>query len=600
MQTVSDEWKSNQRKTLVNESFVEVSLDIADPDAIADASSEDNGAIYISNTPQVVSVVDKNVVPYFTLEQNLWVLDGSRKAIPQTDYGNNGYVGDVLSGANGGFNDKIPTVTVNFTEVHRNVIPAVTITWGSAYDEFAEDFVVTAYNDTTVIAKKEVLGNKSVKSVVEVDINNYNKIVITILRWCLPHRRARIEEIFVGMNKVYSKSDLFSYAHSQTVDPISTSLPKAEVSFSIDNVDNSYNPYNTGGMAKYLMERQEVKTRYGFKLDNAGVEWIDGGNFYLSEWDAPQNGLSASFTARDLLEFMSATYYEGVYTPSGVDLYTLAERVLEKANLPLNNDGSVKWLIDDSLKSIYTTAPLPLDTLANCLQLIANAGCCVLYQDRGGTLHLEPIDNTVSDYSINYDNSYSKSDISLSKPLKQVNTSLYHYFIEESGSELYNGTVYVNGTKEIMLTYSGAGVNASATVSGGTLESAEYYTNACKLTITATGDVSITINGNRLNDAKSDVVTESGISGDILMLDNPLITSQDRAVAVGAWVESYRKNRMVLSSSWRTDPRLDALDIVSNVNDFNTNSVRMTEVKFTYNGAFRGTGEGRVINGGVD
>jgi hypothetical protein len=55
------------------------------------------------------------------------------------------------------------------------------------------------------------------------------------------------------------------------------------------------------------------------------------------------------------------------------------------------------------------------------------------------------------------------------------------------------------------------------------------------------------------------------------------------------------KNRMVLESNWRADPRLDALDIVSNENSYNTNKVLMTSVEYSYNGAFKGKGEGRVI-----
>ena len=60
-------------------------------------------------------------------------------------------------------------------------------------------------------------------------------------------------------------------------------------------------------------------------------------------------------------------------------------------------------------------------------------------------------------------------------------------------------------------------------------------------------------------------------------------------------VENYMKNRMVLSSDWRADPRLDALDIVTNENNYNKNKVLMTSVDYSYNGAFKGKGEGRVI-----
>ena len=55
---------------------------------------------------------------------------------------------------------------------------------------------------------------------------------------------------------------------------------------------------------------------------------------------------------------------------------------------------------------------------------------------------------------------------------------------------------------------------------------------------------------------------------------------------------------MTLDSSWRADVSLDALDIVNHENDYSTNRVRMTEVEFKYNGAFRGTGKGKVIGNG--
>ena len=455
------------------------------------------------------------------------------------------------------------------------------------------DFIVTAWDGDTIVAQKDVVGNTSVKSVVEFDIIGYDRITITILSWCLPYHRPRIEEIFVGMNKVYSKSDLFGYKHSQTADPTSSSLPKAEVSFSVSNIDNSYNPYNVNGLSKYLMERQEVKTRYGFKVNDETTEWIEGGIFYLSSWDAPQNGMTAEFTARDLLEFMSTMFYEGVYDPNGADLYSLALQVLQKADLPLNSDGTVKWVIDESLKSIYTVAPLPIDTLANCLQLIANAGQCVLYQDRKGTLHIERISEVEDDYSITHENSYSKSDLVLSKPLKSVEVVAYQYF-DGDNTELYKGVLTVNGTLEVILTYSDMARNVVATVSGGTLVSAEYYTNACKLTLSGNGSVDVVITGDALKESSTKVVTDVGIEGEVVSLDNPLITSYDQAVAIGGWIADYLKNRITLKSTFRADPRLDVLDIVENINDYNTNKVRVTNVAYEYNGAFRGTVEGRV------
>jgi len=596
MQPVSANWMNNQKQTLVEESFVEVSYDIADPDALADASASDNGSIYIANTPQIVSEVAKDIVPYATLERNIWLLDGSRKIIPESDYGDTGYVSDNLSTESCGF-DKIPIVEISFTEIHAPIIPGITITWGDAYNEYAENFRVTAYNGATLVAEKNVIDNKSVMSVVELDIENYDLIRIEVLKWCLPYHRARISNIFVGINKIYTKTDLMEFEHLQEVDPLNAKLPKISVRFGIDNTSNEYNPNNEAGMSKYLMERQEIRTRYGYKIGGS-VEWIKGGVFYLSEWDAPQNGMFANFEARDLLEFMRSIYMKGVYSAAGVSLYSLATAVFEEANLPLNSDGTVKWVIDDSLKNIYTNAPLPLVSLAECLQMIANAAACVLYADRDGILHIEPIKTESDDYTIDNFNSYQKSEISLTKPLLQVDVTTYNHFIGDTGKELYNGIIPINGSKSIYITYSDSAVNVVATVTNGTLVSANYYTNACLLTIAGNGDVSVRVVGDILKTSETIITTITGEEkGEIQKVENPLITTTERAVAVGEWVRDYLSNRKILSSEWRADPRLDAMDIVTVKNNYGSSLMRTTSVSFTYNGAFRGQSEGRILDG---
>lgn len=530
MQIVSENWKNAHKQSLLNEGYVEISLDVSDPDAIADATPGDNGAIYISNSSELTDGVDKSPTPYGTLEQNLWVLNGGREIIPESTEKSEGFVSDTMSDETCVFIDKLPTLTIVFSKEFTGIIPGITITWSSTYNEFATDFVVRAFKGEAVVADREVLGNRSVKSLVMVDIAGYDRIVIYVKKWCLPHHRARIEEIFIGMNKVYQKGNLFDYSHTQSVSPVSTSLPKNEIHFSIDNADGEYNPYNEDGMAKYLMTRQEVKTRYGLRRDDGTIEWIKGGTFYLSEWFAKQNGITAEFTARDLLEFMSG-YYIDNHDLSSRSLYDLAESVLLAAELPLHSDGTVRWVIDESLKSKYSNAPLSEDTFASCLQLIANAGECVIYQDRSGTLHIEPLKMEDTDYSISTFNSYSKSEITLAKPIKQVDVKVYTYAVGEKGIESTTSNTTVN----------------------------------------------------------------VGLSGEIITIDNPLITDTDMAQSLGTWMAEHLGHRMTLDSSWRVDVRLDALDIVTSTNDYNTNRVRMTDVEFKYNGAFRGTGKGKVI-----
>ena len=597
MQNVSQEWKDNQNELLVGESEIELSLRITDPDAYEDATATDNGAMYseISQTNDIVSGVDYKMTPTLTLERNLWILDGSGEVFDASNVGTQRYIGRYICNTSKKFpSSRKPIITISFSQVFTKLLQGITIVWSTLWNEYAEEFIVTAYNGSTVVATKTVTDNNTTKSIVYMDIQNYDSITIEIVRWSFSNRRARIEEIVIGIDKSYSKTDLFSYSHSQSVNPLSAELPKIEINFSLNNVDNAYNPHNPDTLSQYLIERQEVKVKYGYKINNR-IEWINGGRLYLSEWDAPQDGITAEFVARDLLEFMQGTYYGGIYHADGISLYDLAVDVLTDANLPTHNDGSVKWSIDESLKDIYTTAPLPIDTHANCLQLIANAGGCVMYQDRSGILHLKPLESSVSDYSINYFNSYSKSNVELSKPLKDVAVGFYQYTIGTDSTELYNGVVSISSTQELIITYSGSATNVSATVSGGTLNSATYYTNACKLTITASGNVTIVVTGKSLQSSKTELSIYNSDNGETVSVDNVLITDIDRAKVIGEWVRSYHANRMTLSSSWRADPRLDALDIVTNENDYSTTNVLMTEVKYDYNGAFKGSGEGKVI-----
>lgn len=415
MEQVSEAWIEAQLQDIVPISYIEITYNIGDPMAQADASTSGETTSY-GNVAQVATQVDKNYLPYATLEHNHWVLDGTFDIYSDEPIQDTGYVSSVICNSQGIF-ETIPILKMNFTEVHTKSVAGLTITWSETFDECARAFRVTAYNENEVIGTKTVTDNVDNVSIVEIDLINYNRIEIEILEWCLPLKRARMEGIFVGREKVFTKTDLIKYTHEQYSDIVTGDLPKNSIVFEIDNSDQQYNPDNPQGIYKYLLERQTLTVRYGYKIGE-NIEWIKGGTFYTSEWNAPQNGITAEFTARDLLEFMTDKF---VKSANSVTLYDLATQALTQANLPLNDDGSNKWIIDSSLQN--TTVTLPDDfnrTLGEVLQLVANAGMCVLYQDRNGILHIEKINETLTNYVINRFNSYQNADYEITKELKSV------------------------------------------------------------------------------------------------------------------------------------------------------------------------------------
>lgn len=227
---------------------------------------------------------------------------------------------------------------------------------------------------------------------------------------------------------VYTKKDLLSFTHHQTGSLVSSELPKNHIEFSLDNTDDKWNPHNPKGLAKYLVERLKITLRYGFVIDGV-AQWIPGGVFYLSEWKTPQNGIEASFAARDILEYLIDRPYTGKIEGT---LYDVVQNVLEEANIPKSEAILGKIVlgktamgivnISDELKK-YNAASIDYkgdETMAVVIQKCANAARCVMYQGRDGCFTIGRLPTKRTDYTIAQRFSYAHPEIEITRPIKSV------------------------------------------------------------------------------------------------------------------------------------------------------------------------------------
>jgi hypothetical protein len=506
MITVSNAWREINKELLLPETFVEISCSITEQgvqeSAVAEATSE---AVFSDISSITGTSAEQTTKKYATLEPNLWVLDGSRSILPDNGpYLNVGYVSDTIYGG---------SVTLNLPEVHTRGIPGMTIIWSSEYNEYATDFTITAKNGDVVVAETTVHNNTSNKSIVYFEISNYDSVTVTINEWCLPNHRSRIDTIHLGLDMTFTKNDILNYTHEQSGCLVSGELPKNSIDFSLDNTDNRWNPSNPTGLEQYLSERQRLTVRYGLDV-NGTTEWIKAGTFYLSEWRAPSNGLEASFVARDMLEFMINAPYTGIRSGT---LYEIATAAVEQADLPT---GSIVN-IDPVLKKYTGVLGDQEYTIAEILQMCANAACCVFYQDRNGVLQIKPFDLILSEYSIDSEFSYSWPESELAKKLKNVS------------------------------------------VSWG--ENNEY-------------------------------VLPVGDTGETQTVSNPLVSNEAHALSLAQWIAFVLENRETISGEYRADPRLDLFDYISVGGKFgDALPVVISNIKYSYSGAFRGSYSGRVI-----
>lgn len=416
MISASAGWVAEHQKTLLPETFIEIAYTVSEPGLQEDAAAAASDEEPFSQVAQVVEMSNRTSEKYATLEHGFWGLDGSFTYFDGTPV-EPGYVTKIFSGKNSTFEVE-PKITISFSQLHIQSIPGITITWSETFTEWAEEFRVTAYADTNIVAERTVTENTSPVSAVWMNLENYNLLEIEILKWSHPGHRARCMRVAMGIRTFYTKQDLLGYEHTQSADLLSATLPKNTITFRLRNENGQWNPDNPQNAVKYLLDQQEIRVRYGLEVEGQ-TEWIDGGVFWLDEWNTPSNGLEASFTARDEFTFLNDVYAG----PLSGTLYEFAEAALRQGNLPALSTGADAYYLSPILRQ-YTAdvsnGAIQDATLSEVLQMVAHAGNCVLYQDRLGTIHIEPWNASYSGYRIEPAVSYTHPEYTISKPLKAV------------------------------------------------------------------------------------------------------------------------------------------------------------------------------------
>lgn len=545
-----------------NPSYAKVELQVIDLTAVPDSTLTDSGHAPFSDVTKTPALPAISKL-YATLEQDRLPVDGSQYIMPDSGaYAPQGYCSDVLSQADCTFATD-PVVSISFGSTHS--LLGFTLVFDNLSNSFCTDFIVRSYAGATLLSTHSVTGNTATQYMFTDGFTGINKVTVEFVKANRPNNRVHLFGLAFGLIKTYTNDDFLDDGVSQDMaaDPISSELPTAQLAFSVNNYDGSYNPDSPSGVYAALQQEQAVILNWGRDVGDSAIEWMPGGRFYLTDWMAPANKQSATFTANSLLDFMQATYPRGVYAPSGASLYNLALAVLQYYGLPKQPDGSNPWVLDSSLQSIYTTAPLPAQAGRELLQLIANAAMCVLSIDRQGRICIGPASTVDTGYLLPLDLAMEYPENTLTTPLQEVDVNLYAYAPASASSTIYTGTYAVNGTQTIHIDYSGsAAANVSASVSGGTLVSANYYAYSCDLTITGTGSVTVTLTGYALQSTTSVVAYAPGGSGEVCPVDNALITDPANAANVAQWAAAYLSSRRTYTEDYRGEPALDAGDLI--------------------------------------
>lgn len=203
-------------------------------------------------------------------------------------------------------------------------------------------------------------------------------------------------------------------------------------------------------------------------------------------------------------------------------------------------------------------------------------------------------------------------EITLSAPVKSVETNIYNYSLESTTSEIYSGIRSIHGTEEFTVKFDATAKNCTITAvsvdSSGTptatntatLISSTCYAGAAKLKVSASSDVLITVTGYKANIKTTQYRVDNNMDNTLVAdanaktIDNKLITNKMLAEDVTSYAVFWYSRRYNYEFEWRQNPAVENLDTIVVYDGFDkNNAICLTERNIDYvDGVMGGSSKG--------
>ena len=359
MLQVTSAYKEEMKKPLRGHTLMRVNIGVINQEAQGSARVS-SATAYFSNLTKPLNnyVVD---ALYATTEGNYSTVDGRMYFLPREKSDcvlNQGIVSKDFMG------------DAQFTFPIPYDLRGITIDFGKAYPV---DFTIITDN-----ARKEVRGNKAGKYVCEDVFQGVSSLTIHPERMINGQAFLHIHEIIMGIGIYFNERNILTASKKEHISPIMEALPTIDFRLSVNNKDRAYDIENEKSTVNFLELGQKVQAFTGQEVGER-IEWLQIGTLKLKEWSSDDDKMS--FTAIDFLSGLTGKYRKGKFYPQGISIYDLCLDVLTDAGVDPR-----EFYIDEYLKAVKIKNPIPAVTQREALQLLSNAGRCLLYQDEKGKI----------------------------------------------------------------------------------------------------------------------------------------------------------------------------------------------------------------------
>lgn len=333
--------------------YLRAAIDIIDPDITYEENTAENAAS-ISKMDQLSNKDSTLARDYTTLEANRWILGAASIAIPDDPAqlpGEVGYVSSVVSGEDGTFPLAV-SASLKFSNV--DILQACSVFFpSSAIDGVPEDFTVDIIQGGTSYHTETFTGNTlSSVTITGFTVYNPDTIKVTITKWSLPGRLARIPEIIPGIYESWDSSILASFSVTQQGNPSCVSLPYGTCVLRMDNLDRRFEPRSKTGVFQSIEDRQGINVYIGVELEDGTVEYKQVGIFYQYSggWKTGDNDITMQWNLVDIVGLISDRDY---IPPSTIP--TTLEGWVASIVAQLGTNFTQNYIVDENYASLAIT-----------------------------------------------------------------------------------------------------------------------------------------------------------------------------------------------------------------------------------------------------
>ena len=458
---------------------------------------------------------------YATLEQDLFLLDGSFKLFPDAPVGLEwGLWSLSMSDASGAFANP-PMLAVGFTENHSSL--GLTLHFSPTTGDWASEVRVRWYDALDNLITTALFHPDRAVCFLEHKVDNYRRLEIDFLKTSKPYRYLKLAAIDYGLTRVFEGDELVNARVLEEVDILSAQISINTLEFQLHSNNANFSILNPKGVFSLLQQRQRLDVT---QLVNGEPLYM--GAYFLDEWEnSTENDIKMK--AVDWIGLLDrTTFYGGIY--ENVMASDLVSEILDETETP--------YELDASLADVEISGHIPICTHREALQQVAFAIGAVVDCSRSDVVNLYPAPERPS-VRISYGRKFIGQKLKLKALVTGVDVTAHKYALGIEETELFKDELEPGEYEIVFL----SPAHDLAITGGSILESNANY---ARIGVTVAGEVVLTgkeyINNQQVI-RKRMANLPAGTAPNVLSIEEATLVSPALARDVAARVFDYYQLR---------------------------------------------------------